>query len=54
MKKHVFLGIAAAVALAAATVACKKKVETAAYPAPGSEPPAAMATAASTGSSVAA
>ncbi len=45
MKKSRYLGIAAAFALAAATVACKKKVETATYPAPGSEPPAAMATA---------
>ena len=45
MKKQGFFLIAAAVALAASTVACKKKVETAAYPAPGSEPPAAIATA---------
>lgn len=52
MKKSRYLGIAAAVALAAATVACKKKVETATYPAPGSEPPAAMATAVPAGARI--
>jgi hypothetical protein len=52
MKKYGFLGIAAAVALAAATVACKKKVETAAYPAPGSEPAAAVATAVPAGARI--
>lgn len=45
MKKQGFFLIATAVALAVSTAACKKKVETAAYPPPGSEPPAAMATA---------
>ena len=52
MKKSRYLGIAAAVALAAATIACKKKVETAAYPAPGSEPPAAVATAVPAGARI--
>ncbi|MEP6470785.1 MAG: hypothetical protein ABJC28_02130 [Acidobacteriota bacterium] len=52
MKKSRYLGIAAAVALAAATVACKKKVETATYPAPGSEPPVAMATAVPAGARI--
>jgi hypothetical protein len=52
MKKHGFFLIAAAVALAALSVACKKKVETTAYPAPGSEPPAAMATAVPAGARV--
>jgi hypothetical protein len=52
MKKSRYLEIAAAVALAAATVACKKKVETAAYPAPGSEPAAAVATAGPAGARI--
>lgn len=52
MKKQGFILIAAAVALAASTVSCKKKVETATYPAPGSEPPAAMATAVPAGARV--
>lgn len=52
MKKSRYLGIAAAVALAAATVACKKKVETATYPAPGSEPSVAMATAVPAGARI--
>lgn len=52
MKKSRYVEIAAAIALAAATVACKKKVETATYPAPGSEPPAAMATAVPAGARI--
>jgi hypothetical protein len=52
MKEQTFFLIATAVALAVSTAACQKKVETAAYPAPGSEPPAAMATAVPAGARI--
>jgi len=52
MKKQGFFLIATAVALAVSTVACQKKVETAAYPPAGSEPPAALATAVPAGARV--
>jgi len=51
MKKQGLFLIASAIVLAAATVACKKKVEVAA-PAPASEPPAAMATAVPAGARI--
>ena len=52
MKKQGFFLVATAVALAVSTVACQKKVETAAYPPPGSEPPAVMATAVPAGARI--
>lgn len=51
MKKQGLFLIASAIVLAAATVACKKKVEVAA-PAPASEPPVAMATAVPAGARI--
>ena len=51
MKKQGLFLIASAIVLAAATVACKKKVEVAA-PAPASEPPVAMETAVPAGARI--
>jgi hypothetical protein len=51
MRKQGLFLIASAIVMAAATAACKKKVEVAA-PAPASEPPVAMATAAPAGAHI--
>jgi hypothetical protein len=51
MRKQDLILIAGAIVLAAATAACKKKVEVAA-PAPASEPPVAMATAVPAGAHI--
>jgi hypothetical protein len=52
MTRQRLFGIALAVALATSLVACKKKEETAAYPAPGTDAPAPMATAVPAGARV--